>query len=253
MIPVSVVIITKSEERNIEDALISVRDFEDIVVLDAFSEDRTVEICKKYTDRVFQHEWMGYAKQKQMAVNLAKKQWVLILDADERVSPELKSEIEEKIKDNSFDGFYIPRKSFFLGKWIKHSGWWPDYTLRLFKKEVSYVEQREVHERVVVRGPVGYLKNPIFHYTYRSISEYINKMEIYSTLSAKEILFKKPNPSSFFLLSKMVINPIFTFLNMFFLRQGFIDGIHGFILAVLYSFYTFLKYVKVWEKAVKNK
>jgi len=253
VIPVSVAIITKSEEKDIEDALISVKDFEDIVVVDSFSEDRTVEICRGYTDRVFQHQWMGYAKQKQMAVNLAKKEWVLILDADERVSPELKSEIEERIKDTFFSGFYIPRKSFFLGRCIKHSGWSPDYTLRLFKKDVSYIEQKEVHERVVVRGEVGYLKNPLLHYTYRSLSEYIKKMEDYSTLSAKEILLKSPHPSHFFLIFRMTVGPVFTFFNMFFLRQGFLDGMYGFVLAILYSFYTFLKYVKVWEKTLGEK
>lgn len=253
MIPVSVVIVTKEEEKNIEDALRSVQDFEDIVVVDAFSEDRTVEICKRYTDRVYQHQWMGYAKQKQMAVDLAKNEWVLILDADERVTPELKAEIEEKIRNTSLDGFYIPRKSFFLGRWIKHSGWSPDYTLRLFKKDVSYVEPREVHEKVIVKGSVGYLKNPLLHYTYRSISEYIKKMENYSTLSVKDILNKNPNSSFLFLISKILLNPTFTFLNMFFVRQGFRDGLHGFILAVFYSFYTFLKYVKVWEKTLINR
>lgn len=244
IIPVSVAVITKNEEKNIEDALKRVKDFEDIVVVDSFSEDKTVEICKKYTYRVYQHEWQGYAKQKQMAVDYAEKPWVLILDADERVTPELKSEIMEEIKNTSFSGFYVPRKNFFLGKWIRHGGWWPDYTLRLFKKDVSYVEQREVHEKVVVNGPLGYLKEPLEHYTYRTITDYIKKMEIYSTLSAEELCNKKNTPSVF----QMLLNPVFVFTKMFFLRQGFRDGVHGFILAVFYSFYTYLKYAKVWEK-----
>lgn len=248
MIPVSVVVITKNEEKNIEDALKSVKDFEDIVVVDSFSEDRTVEICKKYTYRVYQHEWQGYAKQKQMAVDYAEKPWVLILDADERVTPELKSEIMEEIKNASFIGFYIPRKNFFLGKWIRHGGWWPDYTLRFFKKDVSYVKQREVHEKVVVDGPLGYLKEPLEHYTYRTITDYIRKMEIYSMLSAKELCNKKSAP---FVLS-MLLNPVFVFTKMFFLRQGFRDRIHGFMLAVFNSFYTFLKYAKAWEKNKKE-
>ncbi len=247
MIPVSVVIVTKNEEQNIGDALESIRDFEDIVVVDSFSEDRTTEICRKYTSRIFQHEWQGYAKQKQMAVDYAEKPWVLILDADERVTPELKSEIMEKIKSSGFGGFYIPRKNFFLGKWIRYSGWWPDYTLRLFKKNLSFVEQREVHEKVIVKGPVDYLKNSLEHYTYRTISDYIKKMENYSTLSAKEMLSKTPQPSSLLLTLKIIASPIFTFLKMFFLKQGFRDGMHGFILAVLYSFYAFLKYAKAWE------
>ncbi|BCB97287.1 glycosyl transferase [Dissulfurispira thermophila] len=247
MIPVSVVIVTKNEEKNISDALESVKDFEDIVIVDSFSKDKTLEICKKYTDRVYQHEWQGYAKQKQIATDYAEKSWVLILDADERVTPELKEEILMHIKQQDCSGFYIPRKNFFLGKWIKHSGWWPDYTLRLFRKDVSYVEPREVHEKIFVNGVVGYLKNPFEHYTYRTISDYIKKMETYSTLSAKEILSKNPQISSLSLSLKMLSNPFFTFVKMFLIKQGVRDGMYGFILAVLYSFYTFLKYVKIWE------
>lgn len=247
LIPVSVAIITHNEEKNISAALESVKDFEDIVVVDSGSTDTTIEICRRYTERVFHHEWQGYAKQKQTAVDYAGRQWVLILDADERVTPELKSEMLERIANSTLSGFYLPRKNFFLGKWIRHSGWWPDYTLRLFKKELSFVEQREVHEKVIVKGQPGYLKNPLEHYTYRSISEYIGKMEKYSTLSAKELLIKN-TPSSISLFFKMLTSPVFTFLKMYFLKQGFRDGMHGFILAVLYSFYTFLKYTKVWEQ-----
>ncbi|MBI4686386.1 MAG: glycosyltransferase family 2 protein [Nitrospirae bacterium] len=249
----SVVIITKNEEKNIGSALESVKDFDDIVIVDSFSSDKTVEICKRYTDRLYQHEWQGYARQKQTAVNYAKNEWVLILDADERVTPELKKETTEKITQNSklktqnsgCSGFYIPRKNFFLGRWIRHSGWWPDYTLRLFKKDISYIEQREVHEKVTVQGRTGYLKSPLEHYTYGAISDYIKKMENYSTLAAKEIALKNPAPSS--LAIRMFTSPIFTFVKMLFLKQGFRDGIRGLILAVLYGAYTFLKYAKAWE------
>ena len=247
MIPVSVVIVTKDEERNIRDALESVRDFEDIVVLDAFSTDGTPAICREYTSRVYQQEWRGYARQKQAAVDRAEKQWVLILDADERVTPELKKEISERIQEAAFSGYYLPRKSFFLGRWMRHSGWWPDYILRLFRKETAYIEPREVHEKVVVNGAVGYLKEPLEHYTYRTISDYIRKMENYSTLSAQEQGDKKDAP-----LISMALNPFAVFIKMFFLRQGFRDGMHGFILAGLYSFYTFLKYAKIWEKRKKG-
>ncbi|MDI6801157.1 MAG: glycosyltransferase family 2 protein [Thermodesulfovibrionales bacterium] len=255
LIPVSVVIVARNEENNIGEALESIKDFEDIVVVDSFSEDNTIEMCRKYTSRIYQHEWQGYAKQKQMAVDYATKEWVLILDADERVTPELKKEIIEKITPNSepqtlptpYCGFYIPRKNFFLGKWIRHSGWWPDHTLRLFRKDISYVEQREVHEKVVVNGPVGCLKGVLEHYTYRTVSDYIKKMERYSSLAAKEMLIKDKIPSPSLLLFKLVGNPFFTFMKMFFLKQGFRDGIHGFILAVFYSFYTFLKYAKTLE------
>jgi len=243
MIPVSVAIITKNEERNIEEALRSVREFNDIVVVDDFSNDHTVEICRKYTDRIYQHPWEGYAKQKQRAINYAREEWVLVLDADERVTPRLQEEISRKIRSTSCNGFYIPRKNFFLGKWIRHSGWWPDYTLRLFRKSHARMEERKVHERIIVDGAVGYLESPMEHYTYRTISEYIKKMDIYSTLAAEEL---KGSSIKWPLLS-MIFNPPFTFIKMYFLRQGFRDGIHGLILATFYSFYTFLKYVKLWE------
>lgn len=243
-IPVSVAIVTKNEARNIKDALESVKDFDDIVVVDAFSSDNTTEICREYTERVYKHEWQGYAGQKQIAIDYAKKDWVLILDADERVTPELRQEIMEKVKENSLSGFYIPRQNFFLGKWIRHSGWWPDHTLRLFRKDVSRMEPRAVHEKVNVNGTVGYIRAPFEHYTYRTISEYIGKMDNYASLSAEE-LDNKGFISSFI---SMLFSPGVVFLKMYLLRQGFRDGIHGLVLAVLYSFYTFLKYAKVLER-----
>ena len=151
MFPVSVVIVTKNEEVNIEDALKSVSDAQEIIVVDSFSTDRTVELCRQYTDRVYQQEWQGFARQKQTAVDYAEGPWVMILDADERVSPELKSEITAGISGTEHSGFYVSRENYFIGKWIKHSGWWPDNTLRLFKKDKGRLEPREVHEKVVVK------------------------------------------------------------------------------------------------------
>jgi len=248
-IPVSVAIIAKNEEKNIRDALESVKDFEEIVVVDSFSEDKTVEICKKYTQKIFQREWKGFADQKQFAIDKTQLQWVLILDADERVSESLKREIAEKIKKSQVNGYYIPRKNFFLGKWIRYSGWWPDYTLRLFRKDRGRMEKRQVHEKVVVEGKVDYLNEPMIHYTYESIEEFIKKMQKYSFLSAIEIL--KKNQSKYKVLLKMIFSPAFTFFKMYILRRGFLEGLRGFILAVLYSFYSFLKYAKVWEKLWK--
>jgi glycosyltransferase involved in cell wall biosynthesis len=244
LFPVSVVIVTKDEEQNIEDALKSVADAKEIIVVDAFSKDKTVEICKKYTDKVFQHEWEGFARQKQRAVDYAEGPWVFIIDADERITPELKTEIIRAISGTDCNGFYIPRENYFIGKWIKHSGWWPDYTLRLFKKDKGRLEIREVHEKVTVEGKTAYLKKPLKHYTYRSISDFILRAENYSTLAAREI--RKNTGSAG--LSSLTIKPLATFFKMYFIRRGFLDGTHGLILAALYSYYTFLKYVKTWER-----
>jgi len=247
-IPVSVAIITKNEERNIKDALESVKDFEEIVIVDAFSEDKTLDICRKYTDKIFQYEWQGFAKQKQLAIDKTTLSWVFVLDADERVTEPLKKEIMKKIKEDK-DGYFIPRKNFFLGRWIKHSGWWPDYTLRLFKKEKGKVELREVHEKIIVDGKIGYMKEPFLHYTYQNIEEFIKKMNNYASLSAQEIV--KRNPSRYKIFYKIIFSPCFTFLKMYIFRLGLLDGIRGLILAMLYSFYGFLKYAKVWERVWK--
>lgn len=245
-IPVSVVIITKNEERNILDALESVRDFKEIVIVDSFSHDRTVEICRQFTDKIYQIEWKGFSHQKQFGIDRTTLPWILVLDADERVTESLKREILEKIKDNDIEGYFIPRKNFFLGKWIKHSGWWPDYTLRLFKKDKGKMEEREVHEKVIVEGKKEYLKEPILHFTYQSIEDFVVKMQRYSTLSAIEL--RRKNPSKYGILVKMIFSPLFTFFKMFILRLGFLDGLRGLILAVFYGFYSFLKYAKALER-----
>lgn len=236
-------IVTHNEERNIEDALKSAADFDEIIVVDSFSTDRTVEICKRYTDKVYQHDWPGYAKQKQRAVDYAASPWVLILDADERITAALRAEIAGTIERTDQDGFTVQRKNYFLGKWIRHSGWWPDSILRLFRKGKGALEDREVHEKVAVSGSAGNLEGCLEHYTYRTIADYIRKMEIYSTLAAREIRKKSGRPG----VTSLLCKPGATFFKMYVLRLGFLDGMHGLLLAVLYGYYTFLKYAKAWE------
>ncbi len=244
MLPVSVVIITKNEERNIRGALKSIKNVSEIIIIDAFSTDKTVDICREYTEKIYQMEWLGYARQKQKAIEIAESSWVFMLDADERFTDSLWMEIEEVLKnDTSYNGYFVPRKNFFLGKWIRHGGWWPDYTLRFFLKEHAKVKDREVHEKVEVKGRKGYLKNYLEHYTYDTIGDFLKKSDIYSSLSAKELKKNMKKAS----IIKLCLKPPATFFKMFFLRLGFLDGVHGFILASLYSYYTFLKYLKLWE------
>jgi len=245
--PVSIAIVTKNEEANIEAALESVKGAVEIVIIDSFSSDKTVEICRGYTDKVFQKEWGGYAKQKQTAVDLAAGPWVFVLDADERFTPELKTEVINAIEEARYDGFYVPRKNFFMKRWIRHGGWWPDYTLRLFRKDSGRFEDREVHEKVVIKGNTAYLKNPLLHYTYDSISDYLKGADIYSTLAAKELKKNGAAPNAF----DLIMRPMATFIKMFFLRLGFLDGRYGLALAMLYSYYSFLKYAKAWEMRQK--
>jgi len=238
----SIAIITHNEEENIRYALESIKWADEIVVVDSFSADRTQEICREYTDKVHSLEWAGFSEQKSKAISMTTYPWVLVLDADERVTDSLRDEIIALMRNNpSMDGYYIPRKNYFIKKWIRHGGWWPDYTLRLFRREKAAIETREVHEAVKVNGKTGKLKNPIEHYTYKDIGDYLNRMQNYSTLAAKE-LFKRGQSASIF---DIIFRPVFTFFRMFVLRMGILDGFYGIILAYLYSFYTYKKYSKL--------
>ncbi len=240
----SVAIITYNEENTIEVALKSAQWADEIVVLDAFSTDNTREICRKYTSKVYSSEWSGFSEQKNKALALTSQPWVLVLDADERVSEHLKKEIISLFNDSPLqDGYYIPRKNFFGKKWIKHGGWWPDHTLRLFRREKGAFEQREVHEAVKVNGRTGFLKNPLLHYTYRDIDDYVMRMQTYSTLAAKELL--KQGRRACFL--DVLFRPPATFFRMLCLQMGILDGIYGILLAWLYSVYTYKKYSKLMK------
>jgi len=241
----SVTIITKNEARNIEDCLRSVAWAQEIVVVDEFSSDGTVDVAKGLGARVYQEPWKGFAGQKNSAVKKTTGDWILSLDADERIPLPLKEEIEETIgRNDAFHGYFIARKNFFSGRWIRHGGWYPDYCLRLFKKGSGRFEERAVHEKVVVTGSTGYLRNPLEHYTYRSTADYLIRMERYSRLAALEIAeAKRPT-----LWSALTLRPAFTFLNMYLLRAGFLDGKKGLFLAASYAYYTFLKYYRFSEK-----
>ncbi|MFQ5587049.1 MAG: glycosyltransferase family 2 protein, partial [Thermodesulfobacteriota bacterium] len=215
----SVTIITLNEEENIRDCLESVRWAEEVVVSDSGSSDGTVSICGEYDARVFSDEWLGFGKQKNLCIDRASHDWILNIDADERVTPGLRGEIERVVRAPSrggkgrIDGYYIPRKNFFLGRWIRHGGWFPDYNLRLFRKGKGRFKEREVHEAVVVKGGVGYLKQPLEHYTYRSISGYLKRMDRYSTLAAREML-KRGRRAGF---ADLVFRPELTFMKMYLL------------------------------------
>jgi glycosyltransferase involved in cell wall biosynthesis len=241
----SVAIITKNEARNIEDCLRSVAWAQEIVVVDQFSTDGTADMAKRLGARVYQEPWKGFARQKNSAVEKTTGDWILSLDADERIPGPLKEEIEETLdRKDAFRAYFIARKNFFSGQWIRHGGWYPDYCLRLFHKGSGRFEERAVHEKVLVAGPVGYLRNPLEHYTYRSVADYLLRMERYSRLAALEI----PEAKRLSLRQALTLRPAFTFLNMYLLRAGFLDGKKGLFLAASYAYYTFLKYYRFSEK-----
>lgn len=244
----SVTIITLNEEANIRACLESVKWADEILVSDSGSSDKTIEICKEYGAKVFIDEWHGFGKQKNLIASRAKNNWILNIDADERITPDLKAEIELVLNSGEYEGYYIPRKNFFGNRWIKHCGWYPDYNLRLYRKDKGSFNERAVHEAVQVDGKVGYLKNPLEHYTYKDISDYLKRMDKYSTLAAEEMLKEGKAAGSL----DLVLRPCFTFFKMFILKKGFMDGYTGLILSGLYSSYTFSKYAKLMEMQTED-
>jgi len=239
----SIIIITKNEAHHIASCLNSVAWADEIIILDSGSTDETVSICKKFTPHVFQTEWPGFGPQKQRALEKATGEWIFSIDADEIMTRDLEIEVKQAIKSTEFVGYQIPRLSKFCGKEIHHSGWWPDYTIRLFRKNSGNFSLVPVHEKVLVTGPVGKLKTPLLHDTYESLDEAIYKMNQYSSLNAK-MLFHEGKKSS---LGKALVKSTWTFIRTYFVKAGFLDGKHGLMLAILNSEGTFYKYIKLLE------
>jgi glycosyltransferase involved in cell wall biosynthesis len=248
-VEISAVIITFNEEKRLEPALKSLAGLvSEIVVVDSFSTDKTVKLTKKYTNKVFQRKWTDYTDQKNYANARTSFPWILSLDADERISPELREEILEiKKEEPECDGFSIPRQVYYLGKWIRHSGWYPDRKLRLFRKERARWEGEYVHERLVIEGKIQKLSGSIHHFTYRNISEHLDRINKFSELGAQK-LYAKGKKCRW---HHLVFMPFFRFVKSFFWRAGFLDGYPGFIVSVLNSYSIFLRYAKlreIWKK-----
>ena len=239
---ISVIIITKDEEKNISDCLKSVEWADEIIVIDAESNDKTVKLAKIFTDKIFTKKWEGYVPQKKYALSLASNEWVLSVDADERITPELKNEILN-LSPGNFAGYKIRRKNFLLGKEITSCGWGNDYQLRLFKKEKTDLTDRLVHEGFTVDGKIGKLKNPMLHYTFSSFTEYFNKINYYTSLKAVELVKQKGEIGGWTIFSHTVSAFILFFIN----KRGFKDGVRGLIISLLHSVSTMLNYIKLWE------
>ena len=229
---ISVVIITKNEEKFISDAIKSALWADEVLILDSGSEDKTCEIAKKLGARVEYQSWLGFGRQKQKAVELAKNDWVFVLDSDERITNELRDEILTELKNPKFDAYFVARLNNFWGKNIKHLGLYPDYSIRFFNKQKAKFNDRDVHESVECECKKGYLKNHMIHLAYESIEEFIAKQNRYSSIGAK------PNKL------KALFSPFWTFFKLYFIKLGFLEGWDGFIIAKLYSEYTFWKYIK---------
>lgn len=244
MTGLSVTIIAKDEAARIAACLESVAWAEEIVVVDAQSTDHTVEIARSFTPHVHVRAWPGYAAQKTFALERATQRWVLSLDADEAVTPELAAEIREVLRaDGPLDGYHVPRKNVFLGRWIRHGTWYPDHQLRLFRREAGWFPDLSVHESVRVRGRVGHLRAPILHQSYDGIADFVGRSDRYSTLAAGDLVRRGRRVT----WATLVLRPLGRFLSMYVLHRGFLDGRHGLVLAALYGYYVFMREAKAWE------
>lgn len=239
----SVIIITKNEGSHIRRCLDSVSWVDEIIVLDSGSEDDTVAICRQYTDKVYQTDWPGFGIQKQRALDKAVGDWVLSVDADEVVTLELRAEIEQALQQNKFQGYEIPRLSSYCGKQMRHGGWWPDYVLRLFHRDVGRFSDAVVHEKIIVQGAVGRLTSPFLHDTAVNLEEILCKVNSYSSLGA-QMLHEKGVRAS---LSKAVLKALWTFNRTYWIKAAFLDGHQGLMLSISNAETTYYKYLKLME------
>ncbi len=243
MTRLSAVVITKNEESNIRRCLESVKFADEIIVIDSNSTDKTKEIAEKIGAKVFTIPWQGFGPAKQEGVNLSSGEWILSIDADEEVPADLAREIENRISSsNGVSAFYLKRKTLFLGRWILHSGWYPGYVLRLFQKKDGNFDNAIVHEKVETKGRVGNLENDLLHYSYPDLETYFSKFNRYTKLGAEEA-FNAGKKAGWF---DIIIKPPVSFLKHYIVRQGFRDGLEGFILSVLSAVSVLVKYAKLY-------
>jgi glycosyltransferase involved in cell wall biosynthesis len=235
---------TFNEAGQIREVLESIEWADEIIIVDSFSTDDTVEIARKYGARVISQKFSGFGSLRNAALDAASNDWIFSIDADERCTPELAREIRRESRSPRFDAYHIPRKSHFMGRWMRHSGWYPDYRQpQFFNRRQMRYRNDLVHESFDLHGRLGYLREHVLQYPWPNIEAGTAKLQRYSTLMARR--YAETNKQA--TLIRMLGRPAGMFLKTYFLQQGFRDGRHGFILSVLYAYYTFLKYAKLWE------
>jgi glycosyltransferase involved in cell wall biosynthesis len=241
----SVVVVTKNEEDRLRACLESVAWADEIVVVDADSDDKTVGVAREFTDHVVVRPWPGYAAQKNAALDLATGRWALSLDADEVVSSELAADIGRVLAaDGPADGYAVPRRNIFWGRWVRHGGLYPDWQVRLFRRTRGRFGARAVHESVTVDGRVERLSGHLEHRSYRDVSDFLARADRYAALAADEAVRTGRRAR----VADLVVRPLGRFFGMYVARGGFLDGWRGFLLASLYAYYVLIRSAKIWER-----
>jgi len=242
------VVLTRNEAHNICDCLDTLAWADDLVVLDSFSTDETVELAKSKGATVFQHPFHDYASQRNRGLELVDSEWVFFVDADEQASPELAREVREVIVKRSEAGWWVPRKNYIFGKWIRHTGWYPDYQLRLLKRgKAHYDPSREVHEVVILDGEAGHLQNTLTHYNYQTVRQFLTRQRVYTDYEAG-ILFSqgvRPKPQNY------ILQPLREFWRRYVTWQGYLDGGHGLLLSLLMAYFNGVMYIhlrQLWRQ-----
>lgn len=244
---IAAVVITKDEEQNIADCLESLRWVDELIVVDAESRDRTVELANRYTPRVFVRPWPGYGPQKNFGIDQAGADWILVVDADERVPEALRREIQTVLGGQpaaDIGGYEIPRQNFFYGKWIQGGGLYPDYQLRLFRKAAGRYDDVRLHENLALSGRRERLHEPFIHHSMPTVHHHLRKMMRYTTLGADEKLKRVRQVSGW----TIGTHHLGTILKTLFTRGGYRDGVHGLVVAMFAGLHTFVKYAKAWER-----
>lgn len=248
MADLTATVITYDDEDTIQGCLDSLAWVKEIMLVDAGSRDRTTEIGRGYTDKVVVRPWAGFSEQKNFAISQATHDWILSVDADERVSEELRAAIERELSAPRHDGYWIPRKNYFLGRWMRHGGWRPDRVLRLFDRRHGRFGGVSPRDRVVIAdGSVGLLDACLIHVTYKDFSQYLRKQDWYTEIAAEERVRRGRRPGSI-TGPELLLRALIRFVKAYVLRRGFLDGMHGLIAAIGASYFTFITYAKLWER-----
>lgn len=243
-VKISALILTKNEEDLISDAINQLDFVDEVIVLDQSSQDKTVKLACKFTDRIYQTKSGDFAQNRNLLASHAKGEWLLYVDCDERLTESLEHEIQDAIKNLKFSAYYIPRQNFILGKWQKHGGWWPDYVPRLIKRKSLIAWQGKVHESPQIEGEFGYFKNPLVHLTARSMSQILEKSIKWAKIEA-QLYHQSTNPRV--TIARIIKGAIWELVSRYFLKLGFLDGIIGAISAIYQSLHRVMIATYLWE------